>query len=167
METFEEYKSFIWVTRNSLVIKDDDRITIDPLSDMPNIVINQNSLVSLTNSVKPYFKYLPFILLPLLSAFILIGYIFYLAYLLLLSILIIIIAKSIKKFSLSFKDAYKIGLHALTLGLLIDIFIIIIPGFAGGIPFLLTAITLVVVFFNIKPPLPLIVNNPEQKPPSI
>ena len=148
---FNELDTFCWVTSDTAFCGDSDKgptkIRAVDLSQFPDTTVNKSLVESLTNQSLPYLKYLG----PVIIVFGLLGFYFAssfrLLYLLIFALLILLVAKILKK-KLSYGQSYKVGLYAMTLGIIVDVFKTYL-GFAG-FPFMFTLITLLVVVINLK-----------------
>lgn len=148
---FEEYNTFVWVTKDSVSIKDKDYQTrIYSLKGAQNFTLTKQSIDSFYNKFSPYLKWVGPALLVLTFLGIYIVYLLRLIQLLITSALIWLLGK-IFKHELNYSSAYKIGIFAATLGLILDTLV----GFASqwtkfyGFPFMFTVITLGVVIINV------------------
>jgi len=145
IDQFNQYKTFVWITEDSVITRNEGKIQVNDLSKAPNTTINRAFVVSQINKFSPWLKFIT----PLVIIGILIGiYIMYsgrLIYLLLLAVTIWILAKLFKK-PLTYGGSYKIGLHAITLGFFVDLLFGWIH--FSGFPFMFTLISLLVVFVN-------------------
>jgi hypothetical protein len=147
---FEKYKAFALLTRDSLFLKQNSGQTrAADLSKINNFTLDKNSLRELITNTKPWFKFVAPILI-LFSATML--YIIYLVKLIYMFILAFMIWLLLKLFSvkLTYGQSYKVGLHAITLSLILDVIIQLIYPWLHfqGFPFMATIITLVIVGIN-------------------
>jgi len=119
------------------------------LSKIDNLTIDRNLVNSLVKKISPWTKFIG----PLLGIIIFIGiylsYDFRLFYLLFLALLLWLLSKAFKK-NLSYGKSYIMGMYAISLGLIIETILGVFSGWThfSGFPFMLTIITLVVVFIN-------------------
>jgi hypothetical protein len=147
---FNEYGTFVWVTKDTLVMKTDDdsaQLRSFDLSEVSDVTLNKNRVNSFIAKLSPWLNlvYPVVVILILFGVFML--YTSRLIYLLLLSAVIMLLLKLIKK-PLKYADAYKIGLYAVTLGLLIETAVNLLR--LQSFPFMLSFITLGVVYFNFQ-----------------
>lgn len=147
---FNEYKSLIWVTRDSVFVKGDKNgqtKTFD-LSSAKNFTLNKTVVNSFVAKASPWLK----LITPVVIIAILVGifmlYFFRLIYLFLLALLVFILLKIIKR-PIPYTDSYKVVLYAVTLGFIVEV--ITIVAHQQSFPFMLTVITLLVVLFNFLP----------------
>ena len=147
---FENYKTLLLLTNNSLIYreKNNTKITIQSLKQIPNYTLNKPALLSFFNKVSPYLKlvYPFFIILMLLFFFSALT--LRLFYLLVAALLIWIVAK-IKKINIGYSKSYQLGMHLMTLAIIITQLVsLTLP--RVHIPFLFTAITLLAAIINLK-----------------
>jgi len=142
---FNQYRTFAWVTEDSIFTKSDNQIKATDLSKASNITIDKTLVTSLINRFSPWVN----LITPLAIIGILLGiylfHVFRLVYLFFLAVLIWILTKLLKK-PLSYGNSYKTGLYAITLGLFAEVFL----GFFKftGFTFMFTLISLAVVLVN-------------------
>lgn len=151
VEKFAEYKANAWLTKDALVYKNSSvEMRTYKLTNVKNFKLNKEVLNSYLNMATPYLKFVG----PVLSILTFIGlylsYDFRLIHLLIIATLILVLGKIFKQ-ETSFGTSYKLGLYAITLGLIVDIIVGLTGRWTGiyGFPFLVTIITLVVVPVNL------------------
>jgi hypothetical protein len=147
---FNEYRTFVWVTKDTLIMKADEdsaQLRSFDLSEVSDVTLNKNSVNTFIAKFTPWLNlvYPVVVILILIGVFML--YASRLVYLLLLSVLIMLLLKLIKR-PLKYADAYKTGLYAMTLGLLIETAVNLLR--LQSFPFMLSFITLAVVYFNFQ-----------------
>lgn len=148
---FEEYKSAAWMTEDAIVYKKSDvESRTYSLSKIQDLTLTRTVTESYYKMFLPYLKFIGPILL-ILSFFGL--YIFYslrLIHLLMIAALIFGLGKIFKK-DVSFRQGYKLGLYAITLGLVVDLVINLSNRWThfSGFPFMVTILTLAVVLVNL------------------
>ena len=147
---FDTYKVFAWVTKDSVIFKKSDLETRTySLSKVNDLKLNKDFLDSLKNKFYPYLKFLGPIFLFFTFLGIFLSFNFRLLHLLLLASLIWLLGKLFKK-TVSYGQSYKLGLHAITLGLIVDL----VANLTGrwtyfyGFPFMVSVLTLGVVVVN-------------------
>lgn len=148
---FEEYGAPVWITKDSLVYQKNQYETRSyNLNQVQNFKLNKQVLSSYYNLLTPYLKFVGPILLLLSLIGILLIYNFRLIYLLLLAAVILVLSRLFKK-GLSFGQSYKVGLHAITLGLILELLVGLTTRFTNfsGFPFMVTVLTLSVVTVNL------------------
>lgn len=150
-EKFEEYKVGLWVTKDSIVYRENNLETRTySLKQVQNFKLNKEAVDSFYKSASPYFKFIGPALLVISFIGIYLAYAFRLLYLLILGALIWLLSK-VFKYALSFGQSYKIGLYAVTLGLIAELVINLTGRYTGfyGFPFMFTLISLGVVTMNL------------------
>jgi|GEM_PF-6657071 len=151
-DTMKKHDASIWISKDSVILIDEDgAISRTPLNGIPNLTITQEKVLHWIENFRTMASFIPLILLILIFLFIFGAYFTNLIYLFLIAFIIMLIGKS-KGLILKYRDAYHVGIHAISLGMLVDMFFAVVPGFSGAIPFLSLAITLVTVTFNITSP---------------
>lgn len=144
---FNEYRSLIWVTRDSVFVKEDKngQTRAFDLSSANNFTLNKNAVDSFAVKASPWLKLItPVVIIAILAGIFFI-YFLRLFYFLFLALLVFILLKLIKK-PLSYGKAYMVVLYAVTLGFIVEAITIIVH--QQSFPFMLTVITLLVVLFN-------------------
>jgi len=159
IDQFNQYKTIAWVTKDSVITKNEGKIQINDLSKVSNMTIDKTFVATIINKVSPWVN----IIAPLAIAGILLGlyllHIFRLVYLFFLALAIWLLTKLIKK-PLSYGNSYKTGLYAMTLGFIVEI----ILGFTKqiGFVFMFTIIALIIVLVNILSKPEIITPQPPQ-----
>lgn len=149
-EKFDEYKVEAWVTKNSIISKRNNVETRSyNLTQIKDFKLNKDSLKSFSNMLTPYLKFVGPILILLAFLGIYLSYIFRLIHLLIVAALILVLGKIFKK-DLGFGESYKLGLYAITLGLIVDLVVSLTSRwtYLYGFPFMVTILTLAVVLIN-------------------
>lgn len=155
-EQFNKYDTVVWITKDTVHYRDDYKIDSIPLNEVDNIIINRQIIESYGKQIEPYLGYVKPILVTLIFILSFAGYEWNLFYLLLLALAIMLLLK-ILKWNLEYSSAYKIGMYAITLPLLLSFLINVTSTYTNfsGFPFLFSLVTLAVVFANFfdqKPP---------------
>lgn len=148
---FDNYRVFAWITKDSVVFKKNDFETRTySLNKVDNFKVNKQVLESIKNQFYPYMKFLGPVLLLLSFLGIYLSYGFRLIQLLLLASLIWLLGKLFKHV-LSYGQSYKLGLYAITLGLIFDLIGNLTGKLTGiyGFPFMVSFLTLGVVIINL------------------
>jgi hypothetical protein len=148
VDDFDSYKTFALLTKDSLVTKDKDKITIEKLSKVPDITVNKGQILKWASFVMPYVQKIKYSLFPIVFAGYLIGHISILIYLLLATFLVWLIAKA-RKIDLQYKRAYRLSVYASTLPILVNFVFSDLLRF-GRIPFIFSLIFVLVAIANIK-----------------
>lgn len=162
MDSFKNYKTFVLISRDSVAYVDNNAVKIQSLDQSINAVINKGKISSALNEIMPYIKIIPFVLVP--SVFIgwwigfIIGNLIYLIF----GAFVIWLAAKIMKKELEYGKAYQVGLHAITLSVILDAMVFwFFPQLK--FTFLFTIIMLVIVWVNLKPAVDSGVPKPEEK----
>jgi len=149
LKQFEQYDTLALLTREALVISDRGNIRIYPLAKIPDIEITKSLPTLIVQKIQPFIRFV----LPLLIVVVFFGFISLqsvnLLYLLIFSLFVWGIAK-VKKLSVGYKKSYQIGIHAITLPLLIYALITTLT--SVHVPYLFTLLSLLIVFVNIVLP---------------
>lgn len=150
VQQYNNYRALIWINKNAIYYqKGQGQLETIDLANAKNLIINKSSIQALIQKFTPYLVYVGPAIALIAFLGLLLNYVLRLAYLLILAGLIILGGRVIAKF-FTFKEAYKIGLYSLTLGLLVEAFLNIIYPLTHlhGFPFMTTVITLIVVGVN-------------------
>lgn len=148
---FDNYKVLAWVTKDSVIFRKNDVETRTySLAKMNDFTLNKTVLDSFINTLTPYLKFVGPVLLFLSLIGVYLSYTLRLIYLLLLSSLIWLLSRLFKH-NLDYFQAYKIGLHAITLGLIVELLLALAKPWTGiyGFPFMVSILTLGVVIVNL------------------
>lgn len=146
----DQYKTVAWLTKDSIVYKKSDLETRSySLTEIKDFKLNKAFVDSLSNMISPWLKFLGPALMFLAFIGIYLSYDFKLIYLLALAAVIWLLAKIFKK-TLPYGQSYKLGLYAITLGLIVELLVSLTSSLTQfhGFPFMFTIITLGVVFIN-------------------
>ncbi len=150
---FNQYQTIAWLTKDGLFYLNSDKGEIRgmDLSKVNDFTINKNLVQELSSKFSPWLKLLGPILLFFAGLGLYLSFSFRLIYLLLFT-LIVWVTMIIVKRRLSYPQLYKVGLYALTPGLILDQLIGLSQSFTRfqGFPFMFTLVTLVVVFLNLS-----------------
>lgn len=148
---FREYKTAAWLTKESLVFQDGNRIEIVPLSVFGDVTINQTVVHQAVTALGSLVK----VGVPLLALGIFLGGVaasaLYSLYLLLLALLVWLIARNRGWEDVRYSNAYGLTLYAATIPLIIHFAVVMI---APGLPlyFIPTILLIVTALANIQSP---------------
>lgn len=148
-EQFDAYGTLVLFTRDSLAFKErEGDLRIQRFSETTDVQIDKNSISFLAARVDALQRWI--VPIVVFGTFVMLMgvYSFSLMYLFLGAVFIWLIGK-IKKTELSYKKAYQVGIHAVTLSVFVSSITILFP--AVRVPFLFTVIMLFVVWFNLMP----------------
>lgn len=147
-----QYKTFLWLTRDSLFYenREFDQRSID-LSSINNFKIDRWFIESLAGKINPWLNFVGPVLILLLFFGLFIGYSFNLFYFLFLAVFIYFLS-AIFKWGLNYSASYKTAIYASTLAFIIDLIILNTSIFTGffGFPFLFTLTALCIVTINLQ-----------------
>ena len=121
LDDLEKYDTLILVNRTNILVQGSNKVEVYPLKDYPDGELTAEILRSFANEVKPFLKAIPYIVL----TFALLGTVLYyfgfrLAYLVIVSLALMAFG-SLRGLKLSFSKYYQVGLHAITLPLIIEV----------------------------------------------
>ncbi len=154
IEDFRSYNAVCYLAKKSLTCYDEDRtMQIIPLSEMPDMTIDENLISSLAGKIEPFLK----IIYPLIALAIFLGLfimlLFRLVYLLIAALLIWIVAK-IRKAGVGYKKSYQLGIQLMTLPIIITLpvkYLLSLAKINLSFPFLFTILLILVAAVNLKP----------------
>jgi hypothetical protein len=145
---FQGDRTFVLLASDSVAYTKDQSMVVQPIGSNVSMKINKAAVVSFVGKVRPYFRLIDWAIAILMPIGIFLGMIFRLIYLFFLALLIWAVM-GIKKVGGGYKQAYRWGLHLMTLPMILGIALwVIVPGV--NIPFLFTVITLIVAAVNLK-----------------
>lgn len=149
LEQFNSYNTTLWLSRDAIIaLNQDNQLNITGLGDL-NGVIDAPHLRLWMSRVESYFPLLTPMLVLIIFLGMLLSFLAMLGYLLLDAVLVYLLGKILKQ-QWSYRDAYHISLHAITLPLLVSSIFFLLPVSGIELPFLSTIILLVVVYVNYK-----------------
>ncbi len=147
-DEFRNDKTLALITKDSLVYVKNSSIVIQPIGPSVSFVANRNTVASFMGNVQPYFKFLDLIVAILVPIGVFGGMLFRLLYLFLLALLIWAFT-GIRKIPGGYGQAYRWGLHLMTLPLILTTFVwLVFPG--ANVPFLFTVIALIMTGVNVR-----------------
>lgn len=150
---FDSYKTAVWITKDSVVYKKSNFENRSySLNKMKDFTLNKEVINSYYKNFSPYLKFVGPVLFLLSFLGIFLSFNFRLLHLLLLASLIWLLGKLFKN-TVSYGQSYKLGLHAITLGLIVDLLINLVRPWTHfyGFPFMVSVLALGVVIVNLKP----------------
>jgi len=149
MDLFRNYNTLFLLSYDSIAYYDNNAIKIQSLDKTFNGVVTKAKVSAALNEVKPFLKIIPLALLPIVLIFSFIGFIFgNLIYLIFGAFIIWLALKAMKR-NLGYGKAYQIGLHAITLGVILEATIFYFyPSLE--FPFFSTLLMLAIIWMNIK-----------------
>lgn len=146
-ELFRSYKTAALLGYDSFAYDDNGAIKIQPLDQSINGVVTKEKVSAVLNKVMPFVKVLPLVLVPIVFVGVWLGIVLgNLIYLIFGAFMIWIFARIIKK-DFSYGKSYQIGLHAITIGVILEATIFwFYPNLEFS--FLFTIIMLAVIWVN-------------------
>lgn len=153
-EKFKEYNAALWVTKDAVVYKKNDYETKSySFAQVKDFKLNREVIDSFYDTYSPWLKFVGPVLLFFSFIGIYLSYDFRLIYLLIIALIVWLASRAFKQ-SLSYGQAYKVGLYAVTLGLIVELIIDLTRPWTNfhGFPFMFTIITLAVVSLNLLLP---------------
>lgn len=150
---FDQYKTLVWLTSDSLFYRDDNRFdqrSID-LSEVKDFTINKDFINGWVDKINPWFRFVGPALLMLTFVGMFIGFSFSLVYFFFPAVLIFFLS-SIFKWGLSYSAAYKTAVFSSSLSFIVDLILFNTGYYTGffGFPFLFTLISLCVATVNLQ-----------------
>ena len=149
LEGFHGYKTAVLLMKDNVAYySDKGEIRIQPLKGIPDTTINKPTVAKLVGKIAPFLVFIGPLIAIGVFLIAMIALSFKLAYLLFGAFLIWGLMK-IKKISGGYGKAYQIGIHAMTLSILLNVIIFLfVPNFR--VPFFFTIVMLVVAFVNLR-----------------
>lgn len=121
IENLESYDTFLLVNKSNILAMGTNKIEVYPLKNLPDGELTKKDLVEFTDSIKPIASAIPYIVLALATISAVFYYFgFRLFYLLFVGLILFVVGR-LRGLNLGFGRYYQIGLHALTLPLLVEI----------------------------------------------
>lgn len=150
---FEQYKTLVWVTEDSVFYQDDNEFSQRSISlaEAENFKVDKESINYWVSQINPWLVYVGPALLTIVTIGMFIGFSFNLVYFLFLAVFIFFLS-SIFKWGLKYGDAYKTAIYSSTLSFLVDLIIFNTGLYTGffGFPFMFTLISLCVTTINFQ-----------------
>lgn len=147
-EQIRHYKTLILLTKESVVYYDRNKIAIQSLGKVADFTLDKGVVSSFLEKIQPYLKFFFPIIVVFVFLIVFTGAILNLLYLVLIALLIWLIARA-RKIEIGYKKAYQIGLHLMTLALVVDVVLLMFTP-RLRVLFLFTAITVVAAIINLK-----------------
>lgn len=160
IDLFNSYKTFVLIGHNSVAYYDNSAVKIQPMDQSADGVVTKAKVSSAWNEIMPYIKLVPYILVPIVFFGSFLGSIIgYLIYLIFGAAVIWLAAKAAKR-ELAYGKSYQAGLHAITLGVILDFTLFwFFPGLQ--VPFFFTFLMVVTVWVNLN-----FASNADSVPPA-
>jgi len=121
---FNMYNTLILLNENNVILKSSNGFEARTIKNVEDITINYQSVKDFLGYIDQKSKYVPYILIVLLSL-ILFTYFFFVRgiYLLMITFSLLVVNMFIKP-NIELKDLYRIGLHSMTLPLVLEVILI-------------------------------------------
>lgn len=162
IDLFNNYKTAAVLGYDSFAYYDNGAMKIQSLDQSINGVATKAKFAEMLNQFMPYLRVASFILVPIMFIFLFFGFIVGNLIYLIFGAFMIWIAASAMKINLTYGKSYQIGLHAITLGVILEATVFYFyPSLE--FTFLFTIIMLAIVWMNFKPAAGASVPLPEQK----
>jgi len=143
-DNLKKYDTLVLITEKYLVYRDDTgKITTESLENMPDMVINKDSVSQFSQKYSPYLNLLIPLVILVLFVFAFFVVIFRMVYLLIAALFIWLIAR-VKKVDLGYSKSYQLGMHLMTAPLLITSL------FTINFPLIFTTLLLILAAVNIS-----------------
>ena len=151
MEAWDAYKTGIWIGRDQIAMSDGSGgLRIESFGPQTNLIVDEALFREIEAEIEPYYKLFP----PLMVLAIFLGMLIALGinfvYLLLGAALIFFLGHLLLKQPWSYGTSYRIGLHAITLPVILSTLFTLVALPSYRVPFLFSVVMLVIVFVNFK-----------------
>lgn len=150
---FNQYNTIAWLTKDSLFYKDGEGQDLRgyQLSEIDDLTINRSLAQQTTKYLEPWYNLITYLLFVAVLLGLTFVNILNLLYLLVLAALIWLMAK-IFKWGLEYSQAYKVGMYAITLSLLVDTLLTLTHRWTNisGFNLMFSLIALAVVYLNLS-----------------
>jgi len=151
---FAEYDTLVLLMKKSVAFSDGEgKIRIESLGDIPDYTIDKALVQKFASRTGSFLKYLAPILVFGIFFVSLVVFTFYLIYLFLAALLVWLVMK-MRRAEAGYKKAYQVGIHAMTLGLILNTFFLVVFLPKPTMPFLFSILLIFVVAVNVKSPEP-------------
>ena len=121
IDDLEKHDTLILVNKTNVLVRSSNKIEVYPLKDYPDGEINADTVKNLVEEIGPFFDALPYVVLAMAFLGTLIYYFgFRLMYLLVVALILMAVG-TLRGMRLVYSKYYQIGIHALSLPLLIEV----------------------------------------------
>mgnify|MGYP001094329603 CR=1 FL=1 len=121
LDDLEAYDTFVLVNRSNILVKNKSDVQVYPLSNFPDSIIAKEDLISLSEQIKDFSRFIPYLVGTVLFLAVLFYYlVFRLVYLLIIGGFLRLVGY-FKGLNLSYVQYYKIGIHAMTVPLCFEL----------------------------------------------
>lgn len=146
LPTFHEYDTLVLFTKDAVLAGKKGDVRVSSLTKMPPLITRQ-TVENFFEKLSSSFGWIVLALVFVLFLFAMIWMGGKLIYLFFGALVIMLIGK-VKKFTMQYREAYRVGMHAITASIFFDIAIRLYA--KQRIPFLFTVIMCVVIWINLK-----------------
>ena len=151
-EQFAAYQTPLWLSRTNVIIADNNHgLRIQPYGAQTSFTLSEALVSTFLTHVEPYFVWVAPTIVLLLFVLFFTVLLFNVVYLLFGALLIFLLGRFGLKQDWNYGTAYRIGLHALTLPVLADVFLTMGSFSFHVFPFIPTVLLLLIVYVNYKP----------------
>lgn len=120
IESLEKYDTTILVNEKNLLLRRQGQPSVYPLKDFPNNTIDKSDVDGLITSFRKIAVWVPFAVMVFIFSGLLVYHLFFRSVYLLLIGLALYVGAAVLRRKVNYKDSARIGLHAMTLPILID-----------------------------------------------
>lgn len=149
---FNQYQTVAWLTKDSIIFKNQNSAEIKAydLSQIKEFKIDRTLIQSWANMLSPWLKFIGPVIFIITLIGLFIFFSFRLLHLLILALIIWVLSKLFKK-PLSYSKAYVVSIYAITLPIVVDLFLSLTSNWfhLKGFPFMFSLITIGVVIVNL------------------
>ncbi|MCR4328887.1 MAG: DUF1189 domain-containing protein [Patescibacteria group bacterium] len=149
VDVFRSYSTLVLLTKHDFMVSGNHgEVRVYPLEGIPDMKINKKSVTNFVGDFMPLLKFLGPII-AILSFLFFMGYASVQLIYLFFGALLVWALLWLKGIKVGYREAYRTGIHAMTLGVLVYSLSFIIPMHIA-VPFLFTILMLIVVAVNCK-----------------
>lgn len=148
IDTMDNYKAFMMINSKNIITRQSNKLKTYPLENLPDNEINRGDIIELANRMDAVYAYLPYLIL--LFAFLL-ALIYYFGFrMIYLCVVagILFVYSSLRGLGVRFDKLYQIGIHAMTLPLVIEV-VTNVADFPINIPMWFMALNLLMGFVGL------------------
>lgn len=147
LDQFNVYNSVFWLSHNSIVALDSAKALHTVVLGDLNATIDVAHIRSALTKIEPYFIFITPLVVLLVFVGMIVSFLAMIVYLLFDALLVYLLGKIMKE-HWSYAQSYHLSLHAVTLPLLLSSVFYLLPIPGIQLPFLSTALVLVIVYLN-------------------
>jgi len=151
-EQFAVYQAPLWLARTNVVIADSNHsLKVQTYGTQTSFVLSEPLVQAFITRLEPYFVWAAPIIVLIIFVSLLAVLLFNFVYLIFGALCVFILGRFILRQKWSYGTAYRIGLHALTLAVLMDVLCTTVGFSLKAVPFLTTLLLLLTVYVNYRP----------------